>query len=208
MVRTLGITGGIGSGKSAVCQIMRSLGAEVFNADAEAKVLMEQQDVREEVIAAFGTEAYNPILNRAWLAAQVFGDADAVARLNSIVHPRVQDAFLARCRKERRRGSPLLVHEAALTFESGSDTLLDCVVVVDAPIEVRIQRVMDRDGVTEAKVRARMGHQMPAEEMRRRAHRILDNSGSRAKLQPLVERLFTFATQAEPWPPTARRSQT
>ena len=195
MMRTLGITGGIGSGKSAACRILRSLGASLFEADVVAKDLMERSPaVREAIVATFGARSYSPVLNRAWLAAQVFGNAEALARLNAIVHPRVRTAFEEMREKAVQDRVPLLVHEAALIFESGLDSMLDDVAVIDAPVSVRIRRVMDRDGMAEEAVRARMRHQLPPAELKRRADYVIDNGGSLAMLRPQVERLFEWAT--------------
>ena len=195
MTRTLGITGGIGSGKSAACHILRSLGASLFEADRVAKDLMEYSPpVREAILATFGTQSYTPALNRAWLAAQVFGNAEALARLNAIVHPRVRTAFAERREAAVRNREPLLVLAAALIFESGLDPMLDSVAVIDAPIPVRIRRVTARDKVTEEAVRARMRHQWPAAELKRRANYVIDNSGPLPMLRPQVVRLFEWAT--------------
>ncbi len=191
MTRTLGITGGIGSGKSAACRILEELGARLFEADRVAKDLMERSvSVREAVMEAFGPESYTPALNRAWLAEQVFGDAASLARLNAIVHPRVQDAFAAAHEVAVCDRIPLLVHEAALIFEVDLDRVLDFVAVIDAPVSVRLQRVVARDGVTEVAVRARMQHQLPPEELRRRADYVIDNSGPLSMLHPQVAKLF------------------
>ncbi len=195
MMQTLGITGGIGSGKSAACRILQSLGASLFEADVVAKDLMERSEaVREEVIKAFGARSYTPTLNRAWLAAQVFGDPEALECLSAIVHPRVRAAFAAKRESAVRDRAALLVHEAALIYESGLDAMLDRVAVVDAPESVRIQRVMARDGVTVDAVRVRMRHQLAPDELKRRADYVIDNSGSLAMLRPQVEQLFALVT--------------
>ena len=192
---TLGVTGGIGSGKTTVCRILEELGARVFYADAEAKQLMQDdEEVRAEITAAFGAASYEEgRLNRAYLAEQVFGDEDKLERLNGIVHPRVFEAFEEAKRQARKEGVELLVHEAALIFEAGGDKHLDAVAVVDAPEDVRVRRVTERDAVTPDQVRARMGHQLPPDELRRRADYVIDNTGSledlRAQVEQLVERL-------------------
>ena len=156
---------------------------------------MERSEaVREEVIKAFGAQSYTPTLNRTWLAAQVFGDPEALECLNAIVHPRVRAAFAAKRESAVRDRAALLVHEAALIYESGLDATLDRVAVVDAPESVRIQRVMARDGVTVDAVRVRMRHQLPPDELKRRADYVIDNSGSLAMLRPQVEQLFALVT--------------
>ncbi|NNF72567.1 MAG: dephospho-CoA kinase, partial [Rhodobacteraceae bacterium] len=133
-------------------------------------------------------------LNRAYVAAKVFGDDANVKRINAIVHPRVYAAFEAAKAQAAAEGIPLLVKEAALIFETGGDAHLDAVAVVDAPVADRVRRVVARDGVTEEQVRARMAHQLPAEELRRRADFILENTGTPAALRAEVERVFRQMT--------------
>ena len=200
MTKTLGVTGGIGSGKTAACRMLEALGARVFYADREARKLMEEEKtVRQAVTEAFGAESYRAdgTLNRAFLAGEVFGDAEKTQRLNRIVHPRVFEAFAVARDKAEREGVALLVHEAALIYEAGGDAHLDAVAVVDAPEDVRIARVMQRDGVTETQVRARMGHQLPAAALRRRADYVLDNDGSLEDLYPQVERVYQEMTSMQ-----------
>lgn len=190
---TLGVTGGIGSGKTAVCRVLESLGVPVFYADAEAKRLMaEDPEARAEIEAALGVESYTADgrLNRAYLSAQVFADADKLAQLNAIVHPRVYAAF-ARARAEAgQAGRPVLAKEAALIFETGGDQHLDAVLVVEAPMAVRIARVVARDGVTPEQVQARMQHQWPAEALRARADYVLENAGTPEALRADTEALY------------------
>jgi dephospho-CoA kinase len=180
-MNTLGVTGGIGSGKSAACAVLDDLGARLFYADDVAKRLMQADEaVKQDVERAFGVEAYDERgrLNRAYLASQVFGHAGKVERLNAIVHPRVFAAFEEAKREAEAEGVPLLVMEAALIFESGGEVHLDAVAVVTAPEAVRIARVAERDGATEAQVRARMRHQLPQDDLVRRADYVIENDGS------------------------------
>lgn len=197
---TLGITGGIGSGKSAACAVFEELGARVVYADAEAKRLMVEDDaLRAGIIEAFGPESYGPdgALNRAHLAARVFGDEAEVAQLNALVHPRVRGAFFALRDTAAADGYPLFVYEAALIYESGADRVLDYVAVVDAPLETRIARVMQRDGVPREAVLARIEHQMPAAELRRRADFVIDNSGDLDHLRSQVEALHRRLVESD-----------
>lgn len=190
---TLGVTGGIGSGKTTVCRMLEELGARVFYADAEAKRLMQEDpEVRAEIQATFGPESYDAEgnLNRTYLAEKVFGNDEDVARINAIVHPRVFEAFEEARQKARREGVALLVHEAALIFEAGAEKHLDAVAVVDAPEAVRIRRVTERDDASPEAVRARMGHQLSPEALRHRADYVIDNSGSKKDLRAEVERVF------------------
>jgi dephospho-CoA kinase len=113
-----------------------------------------------------------------------------VARINGIVHPRVRRALLDAAARAEAEGIPLLVYEAALIFETGGDRVLDAVAVVDAPEAERIHRVTERDGATDGQVRARMGHQLPPDELRRRADYIIENRGSLGDLRLQVEALY------------------
>jgi len=180
-LNTLGVTGGIGSGKTTVCRFLEAEGAKVFYADIEAKRLMrEDADARAAIEAAFGSESYTDegALNRPYLAEQVFSDPDKLERLNAIVHPLVFEAFETAKERAAEEDIPLLVHEAALLFEAGGDAHVDATAVVDAPESDRVARVVERDDATPEQVRARMAHQLPPEELRRRADYVIDNDGS------------------------------
>jgi dephospho-CoA kinase len=197
-MKTIGVTGGIGSGKTTVCRMLEDLGARVFYADLEARKLMEQDPARAEITAAFGPESYSEgRLNRSFVASKVFADPENVLRINRIVHPRVFEAFERAKEQAEQDGVSLLVKEAALIFESGGDKLLDAVVVVDAPEEVRISRVAERDQLTPEQVRARIRHQLSSEELRRRADYVLENTGSEANLRRQVDDLFARLTYRE-----------
>jgi dephospho-CoA kinase len=196
---TLGVTGGIGSGKTAACRVFETLGAEVFYADDEAKRLMvEHAELRADITAAFGPGSYDPDggLNRAHLAEQVFADPEQVERINALVHPRVFEAFARREAEAEAAGAELLVYEAALIFESGRADALDAVTVVDAPEAVRIRRVMARDDASEAEIRARMAHQLDAAEKRRRADYVIANDGAEGDLRAEVERVRRAVLEA------------
>lgn len=194
-MKTLGVTGGIGSGKTTVCRFLEEKGARVFYADIEAKRLMQDDAwVRAEITETFGDEVYTDdgALNRAVLAEQVFGDADRLEQLNAIVHPRVFEAFEGAKERAAEEGVELLVHEAALLFEAGGDAHVDVTAAVVAPDEARVARVAERDDVAPEKVRARMGHQLPQDELRRRADHVLENDGSLEDLrQKSVELYWT-----------------
>ncbi len=186
---TLGLTGGIGSGKSTVSEMLARRGALIFDADVEAKEIMASNpEVRRELIEAFGQETFDDEgqLDRAYLASRVFASEEEVARINAIVHPRVHAAFEELADRGRQEGKSLVVYEAALIFESGADELVDAVAVVDAPEETRIARSMARDGSTREQVMARMRHQVPAEVLRDRADYLIDNSGNLRHLETEV----------------------
>lgn len=183
---TLGLTGGIGSGKTTVCGFLEEQGARVFYADIEAKrVMREDEDVRDSIVAAFGEKAYRSdgSLNRKYLADQVFSDVEQLEQLNSIVHPHVFDAFKAAEERADEEGVSLLVHEAALLFEAGGDAHVDVTAAVVAPDVERIARVVERDDVTPVEVRERMGHQFSQDELRRRSDYVIENDGSLEELR-------------------------
>lgn len=192
-MKTLGVTGGIGSGKTVVCRMLAERGARVFHADDEAKRLMQEDPaLRAEIEAAFGPGSYDADgrLDRGYLAEQVFSSEENARRINALVHPRVGNAFEEAKAQAARDGVDLLVEEAALIFEAGAEARLDAVAVVDAPEEVRIDRVTARDGVSAEQVRARMARQLPSNELRRRADYVIDNAGSLDDLRRQAERLY------------------
>ncbi|MEM8484363.1 MAG: dephospho-CoA kinase [Bacteroidota bacterium] len=196
----LGVTGGIGSGKSMVCRFFAERGAHVVYADAAAKALMVSNEaVRADIIEAFGKASYHAdgSLNRAHLASQVFGDDAAVARINSIVHPRMADVLIEARDVAMAAGKKLLVYEAALIYESGSADRLDAVAVVHTPLVLRLQRVMARDEATEAQVKKRMDHQLPPETLLEKADYVLHNDGSIAHLEAQVDALYHTILQLQ-----------
>ena len=154
----VGLTGGIGSGKTTVARMFANLGVPVYIADKEAADLMEtSSEIRTEIIKLLGEQAYNGTLpNRAFIADNVFVNSDKLARLNAIIHPRVQQHFLDWVRGQK---APYVIKEAAILFESGSYKNCDKIITVTAPLEVRIHRVVSRDGVTQHAVESRINHQ-------------------------------------------------
>ena len=170
----IGITGGIGSGKSTVCSLFAERGIAVYDSDSRAKQLMnESAELRQQLIEAFGEECYTDgELNRVYLASQVFGDAEALARLNAIVHPAVRADF--RTWAEQQSGAYVIL-ESAILFEAGFETEVDTTLAVMAPLEERIRRTMARDGVDRESVLERIAHQMSDDELHSKAKRTLVN---------------------------------
>lgn len=164
----VGITGGIGSGKSTVCAILEEMGVAVYNSDARAKELMTTSaTLREAIVARFGAECYTSEgLNRGYLAERVFGDAAELAALNSLVHPAVMADFEAWA--ERQEGS-YVVFESAILFEAGLEQRVDMAVAVLSPEELRIERAMARDGASREQVVARIRRQLSDDERADRA---------------------------------------
>ena len=184
----VGITGGIGSGKSTVCKVFETLGIPVYYADIRGKLLMtESEEVKNAVIKLLGPASYEEsgILNRAFVAEKVFNDESLLNQLNQIVHPAVRKDSEAWQR--RQKNVPYTVKEAALLFESGSYKSLDYIITVHAPEDVCIQRVMARDQVTEAQVRARMDKQLPANYKRDHADFVVLNDGIKHLIPQVLE---------------------
>lgn len=159
----VGLTGGIGSGKSTVCAMLRERGVAVYSSDERAKELMNSDStIKERIIARFGAESFEDgVLNRAYLAQRVFASEEELAALNAIVHPRVMEDFEAWA--ESAEGE-YVVLESAILFESGFDSKVDMVVAIMAPEDLRIERAMRRDGVTKEQVVERMRRQLSDEE--------------------------------------------
>ena len=173
-MKVLGLTGGIGSGKSTVASYFRELGVPVYDSDHEAKLLMvEDEAIRQEVISLFGDEAYeNKTLNRPFISSKVFADPDLLEQLNEIVHPRVRSHFREWVAAQ---DSPYVLQEAAILFENGAHKELDAMILVWAPKESRIQRVMARDKVERDAVLARMQNQWSDTEKTALADYIIEN---------------------------------
>jgi len=155
----VGLTGGIGSGKSTVADMFKALGVPVYDSDKEAKLLMESSpEVKTAIIDLLGEESYGDEgLNRSYIANKVFNDSELLDKLNGIVHPAVRKHFLQWAQHQE---SPYVVQETALIFENEAADKYDCTILVTAPAELRIQRVMDRDKVTKQDVIDRMQNQL------------------------------------------------
>ncbi len=167
-MKKIAICGGIGSGKSTVCQMFAERGAAIYDSDSRAKALMsESAELRAALIAEFGEACYaDGVLNRPYLAEKVFGSEEQLARLNSIVHPAVKADFLAWA--EEQEGD-FCILETAILFESGFDAVVDALVAVLAPMPLRVERAMKRDNATKEQIEARIKAQMSDDELMRRA---------------------------------------
>ncbi|MCW8311590.1 dephospho-CoA kinase [Sphingobacterium thalpophilum] len=183
----IGITGGIGSGKTFICRLFQMLGVPVYNADEEAKKLMNTDSrIREKLVAQFGQAVYKDgQLDRAFLARVVFSDAQKLQILNSIVHPIVIQEAKDWAARQKTRYS---LKEAALLFESGSYKELDYTILVTAPLDLRVQRVMHRDGMTEQQVRERISKQLSDEEKLQLTDFVIVNDG----ITPLLPQVWTL----------------
>jgi len=192
-VHTIGVTGGIGSGKSSAVQILAELGAVVIDADRVGHEVYAPGTVGfDQVVTAFGRDIVGAdgAIDRKRLGAIVFGDPPALGRLNAIVHPLIRDAVAQRVSAARASGRAPIVVEAALLIEAKWDALVDEVWLVVAQREVIEQRLVSQRGMEPAAVAARMRAQLSDEERRAHAAVVIDNSGSRDQLRKQIERLW------------------
>ncbi|HTM98323.1 MAG TPA: dephospho-CoA kinase [Pedobacter sp.] len=174
----IGITGGIGSGKTTVCKVFETLGIPIFYADTAAKVAMTSDlNLVEGVKRTFGTESYHPdgTLNNKYIASIVFNQKAELEKLNALVHPAVFRAFESWV-KTKLTLAPYVLKEAALLFESGSYQQCDKNILVTAPLALKLARVMQRDKVTEIEVTARMDKQFTDEQKAKFADYFISNS--------------------------------
>jgi len=182
----VGVTGGIGSGKTLVCKVLETLGYPVFYSDIVAKTITDTHPlVIAQVKKLFGDSIYyNGMLNRKKVAELVFTNNDLLADLNGIVHPAVARAFEQWCLQNAN--SHLVFKEAAILFETGAYLELHKTILITAPEDIRIKRVIERDGVTESEVRARMANQTTNEEKKRLADFTIDNSSNQLLLPQII----------------------
>jgi len=183
----VGLTGGIGSGKTLVCSIFEKLRVPVYHADEAARRLMNSDaGLMENIRKMFGDQAYSREgLNRPYLAGLVFGNEERLSGLNNLVHPVVRDDFK---RWTGQQGdAAYVIEEAAILFESGASKEMGLTVLVYAPEEVRIRRVMERDGVSREEVLKRMRHQMSEEKLMEMADHHLLNDGTAMILPQVIE---------------------
>lgn len=190
----LGITGGIGSGKSVVCRVMQLLGIPVYNSDLESRRLMVSDEaIRRDLIALLGSEVYQGgALNRPLVASYLFASPDHAQRINAIVHPRVKADF--RRWVTARAQHQMVAIESAILIEAGFASEVDQVVMVNAPLEVRILRAMHRDGADRQQVMQRIARQMGEDEKRSMSHHQLLND-DKSPLIPQVLRLIALLSE-------------
>ncbi len=188
MTVKVGITGGIGSGKTTVCNVFKLLGIPVFEADTVAKNLYDTNtEIKSGLIKLFSEDIYQPDnkLNRKKLAAHIFSNELQLTKVNELVHPVVRGEF------EKwltiHKNSPYIIHEAAILFESGFYKLMDFSILVTAPETERIKRVMLRDGITETMVRERMGKQWSEEKKQKFADLILQNDNKNLIIPEIIK---------------------
>ncbi|MFI5157021.1 MAG: dephospho-CoA kinase [Chitinophagales bacterium] len=181
----IGLTGGIGSGKTTVARIFEILGIPVYYADDAARRLMNTDpDLKRKIINLFGEQAYNHgLLDRNYISSQVFENKNKLGELNALTHPvTIKDADDWMKNQE----TPYAIKEAALIFESGAEKMLDLVIGVDAPEEIRIRRTMERDSVSRDQVIARMKNQLPDGEKMSRCDFLIHNDDTQAILPQVL----------------------
>jgi dephospho-CoA kinase len=185
----VGLLGGVGSGKSAVAALFKKSGARVVDADRIAHAVLEDREVRRTLASWWGPEILRGgRVNRAEVARRAFGSATERKRLNALVHPRIRRALKREIREGRRSGGVVVV-EAALLLETGSDGWCDVLVFVDAPAAVRRRRALGR-GWTPEEWRRRERAQWPVARKKKRADYVIDNGAARAAARKQVERIL------------------
>lgn len=194
----IGITGGIGSGKTIVCSIFERQGVPVLYADQIAKEISDtDSSVKKRLKNLLGEEAYHNdgTLNRSFVASRLFSDQKIQMKINAIVHPHVQEEIRRRFDAFERGGEVIVIAEAALIYEAGLDKILDSVIVIEADEKTRVQRIVDRDGLTADAVRGRMKAQMDAKKKVQKADYVIRNIGSVHDLEASVRFLHTLFLQ-------------
>lgn len=203
MVRTIGLTGGIGSGKSTVTALLRSRGVPVLDADEVVRDLERPgAEGLRRLVEAFGPGILQPSgeLDRGALGRLVFADREARRRVEAILHPLVRERMAAEQAEASARGARVVVHDIPLLFEARDPAGFDATVLVYAPPEVQRRRLIEQRGMTPEDVEARMRAQLPMEEKRRLATYVIDNSGSLEDLEAEVDRVWAEIARHAPAP--------
>ncbi|MFK7602705.1 dephospho-CoA kinase [Deinococcus sp. SM5_A1] len=186
-LRRLGLTGSIGAGKSTVAALLRARGLTVLDADAQARLVTEEPETLEQIEAAFPGTVKGGVLDRPALSAVAFADPARLAGLNAIVHPRVRERMTALEQQAAQAGAQWTVQDIPLLFEGGLEANMDAVLVVDAPLELRVARVMERSPFSREEVLARDARQTPAAEKRQKADFVIENGGTVEDLETQVD---------------------
>jgi dephospho-CoA kinase len=177
-MKTVGLTGGIGSGKTLIANMFSGFGIPIYDSDLEAKHLMNSSmGLKQEIITLLGNSSYKDNnLNRSYVAKKVFADKELLIKLNAIVHPAVQEDFE---RWKQKQESPYVIQETALIFENNAYHKYDYVILVTAPKQLRITRVMERDNQSKEQVLARIKNQLDDEEKIPKADFVIKNSNTK-----------------------------
>jgi len=195
-VKLIGLTGGVGSGKSTVAEMLRELGAEVIDADEATHAVYEPGSPGfDAVVREFGEDYVDRgRIDRAQLGKLVFNDPDARLRLNAIVHPLVRDWMARRTAEAADRGAAIVVQDVPLLYENGLEPLFSSVILVYVPEDLQVERLVSGRGFTPERARAVIAAQMPIDEKRRRAHHVIDNSGTVEQTRAQVEEMWAQMT--------------
>jgi dephospho-CoA kinase len=197
-LKLIGLTGGAGSGKSTVAEMLRELGAVVVDADeASHAAYAPGSPGFDAVVNEFGSDfVHGGQIDRARLGELVFHDEDARRRLNAIVHPLVRMWMAERTVEAEDRGAEVIVHDVPLLFENGLEKLYSDVVLVHVPEKLQLRRLVDGRGVSEDRARAMIAAQMPIDDKRGRAQHVIDNSGTREATREQVEKVWAEIASA------------
>ncbi len=182
----VGLTGGIGSGKTVVCRIFESMDIPVFYADKEAKnILWRSTEVKMKIKALMGKSAYHPNgrPNRSFIASRIFNDTHLLKKINAVIHPAVGQKFEEWAKTQ---SSPYVIEEAAILFETGISKKFDFTILVTAPKEIRLYRIMKRDKLNEQQVSQRMANQWPESRKIPLADFIINNDGSSGLIRQIA----------------------
>ena len=197
-MKLVGLTGGVGSGKSTVAAILRKLGAEVVDADEATHAVYEPGTPGfAAVVREFGEEyVRDGHVDRRRLGELVFSDADARRRLNAIVHPLVREWMAARTAEAAERGAKVVVQDVPLLFENGLERLYSSAVLVYVPEHIQVERLVHGRGLSPERAREMIATQMPIEDKRRLAHHVIDNNGTIEETRAQVEQLWRRLVKA------------
>lgn len=196
-MKIVGLTGGIGSGKTTVAKMFQELGVPLYIADEKAKELMHTSKViKRKLIALFGEQAYkNGVLNKPFIASKIFNNKENLQKMNAIVHPKVASNFKKWLKKQN---APYIIKEAAIIFENQQQAQYDSIIIVTANLEERISRVLKRDNTTRGKIMAIVNNQLSDEEkIKLSDYEIVNNQLDTTKLQvvKIHEELLKVCTQ-------------
>jgi dephospho-CoA kinase len=193
MSKIIGITGGIGSGKSVVSRILQLMGYPIYSSDQRAKeIMIENQSIISGLKNLFGEEAYtNSNLNRSYIAAQIFQDDAKRIAMNQLVHPAVREDFQSWINQHQH--ASILFQESALLFETGNYKSFDGIILVTAPEKVRMQRVKERDQLTDEQIQARFNAQLSEEEKVKLTNHIIYNDGNQLLVPQILDLLRKLA---------------
>ncbi|RKR13382.1 dephospho-CoA kinase [Maribacter vaceletii] len=194
-MKIIGLTGGIGSGKTTVANLFIALGVPVYNSDREAKILMNTSKILiKEIKTLLGEESYKESkLNRPYIAGKVFKDKELLQKLNAIVHPAVRENFL---QWVSIQNTSYVIQETALLYENNASSLYDAVILVTAPEEVRVERVLHRDATNKEAILARINNQLSDKEKIAKANFVIENidiKDTEEKVEALHKSLLAYS---------------